>query len=57
MLSPDRWEGLGDNTEPRLARKEKWPQPVEAAYFLRVLGSPVEVSEDYLADKLICYSK
>ena len=52
-LSQDRWEGLGDATEPRLARMERWLQCVEAACLLRV-DSPVEVSDEYVAHKRFC---
>ena len=54
-LSQDAWEGLGDTTEPRLAGKERWLQCVGAARLLRVLDSPLELSDDYLARKHICW--
>ena len=53
-LSHDRWEGLGNTTEPRLARKERWFQCVDAAARLRrVMGSPTELCDDDLARQLI----
>ena len=47
VLSHERWDGLGDTTEPRLARMERWFLCVEAVCLHQLLSSPVELIDDY----------